>query len=73
MEEFFVIARRRVDKSWNLNDLFEYSNAICYCEEILDIPEEHIVDVAMGEEGLEVTIIDADESEDWYTQLHRVA
>ncbi len=73
MEEFFVIARKKLDKSWNLSDLYEYSNALCYCEEILDIPEENIVDVAMGEEGLEVTIIDADESEDWYTQLHRVA
>ena len=73
MEEFFVIARKRLDKSWNLSDLYEYSNAICYCEQILDIPEEYIVDAAMGEEGLEVTIVDADDSEDWYTQLSRVA
>ncbi len=73
MEEFFVIARRKLDKSWNLSDLYEYSNALCYCEEILDIPEENILDAEMGEEGLEVTIIDADYSEDWYTQLSRVA
>ena len=73
MEEFFVIRKTKLDKTWNLSDLHLPNNAIDYCEQILDIPEEYIVEASMGEEGLEVTIVDADNSEDWYTQLSRVA
>jgi hypothetical protein len=53
--------------------LYEENNAFDYCEQILDIPEEHIVDAIMGSEGLEITLIDADDDEDWYMQLTRVA
>ncbi len=73
MEEFFVIRRQKLDKSWNLSDLFEPNNALDYCEQILDIPEEYIVEATMGAEGLEVTVIDANSDEDWYMQLQRVA
>lgn len=73
MEEFFVIKRRKLDKSWNLSDLHEANNAFDYCEQMLDIPEEYIVDAEMGAAGLEITIIDADEDEDWYMQLQRAA
>jgi len=73
MEEFFVIKPRRLDKSWNLTDLLEPNNALDYCEQILDIPEEYIVEATMGSVGLEITVVDADEDEDWYRQLQRVA
>ena len=73
MEEFFVIGRRKLDKSWSLNDLHEPNNAFDYCEQILDIPEEYLIDAEMSAEGLEVTIVDADEKEDWYVQLKRVS
>ena len=73
MEEFFVIKRRKLDKSWNLNDLHETNNAFDYCEQMLDIPEEYIVNAGMGPAGLEITVIDADIEEDWYMQLQRVA
>jgi len=73
MEEFFVVSNRKLDKSWNIRDLYEENNAFDYCEQILDIPEEHIVDAIMGSEGLEITLIDADDDEDWYMQLTRVA
>jgi hypothetical protein len=73
MEEFFVIGRRKLDKSWSLKDLHEPNNAFDYCEQILDIPEEYLIDAEMSSEGLEVTIIDADEEEDWYVQLKRVS
>jgi len=72
MEEFFIIGRRKLDKSWSLSDLHEANNAFDYCEQILDIPEEYLMDAEMSSEGLEVTIIDADEEEDWYVQLKRV-
>ena len=73
MEEFFVIGRRKLDKSWSLKDLQEPNNAFDYCEQILDIPEEYLIDAEMSSEGLEVTIVDADEDEDWYVQLKRVS
>jgi hypothetical protein len=73
MEEFFVIKRRKLDKSWNLSDLHETNNAFDYCEQMLDIPEEYIVEASMSSEGLELTVIDADADEDWYMQLLRVA
>jgi len=73
MEEFFVIRKRKLDKSWNLSDLYEPNNAFDYCEQILDIPEEYIVDASMSSEGLELTVVDADSDEDWYMQLLRVA
>jgi len=74
MEEFFVIKPRKLDKSWNLNDLMiEPSNALDYCEQILDIPEEYILEATMSSVGLEITVVDADEDEDWYMQLQRVA
>ena len=71
MEEFFVISRQNLDMSWNLNDLRDDNNAFDYCEQILDIPEENIIDSTMGSEGLEVTVIDADYDEDWYMLLRR--
>ena len=73
MEEFFVIGRRKLDKSWNLKDLYEPNNAFDYCEQILDIPEEYIMDAEMSSDGLEITLIDIDNDEDWYMQLRRVA
>jgi len=73
MEEFFVVSNRKLDKSWNIRDLYEENNAFDYCEQILDIPEEHIVEATMGSEGLEITLVDADNEEDWYMQLTRVA
>ena len=73
MEEFFVIRKTKLDKSWNLRDLQEPNNALDYCEQILDIPEEHIVEASMSSAGLELTVVDADCDEDWYMQLQRVA
>ena len=72
MEEFFVIGRRKLDKSWNLKDLYEPNNAFDYCEQILDIPEEYILDAEMSSDGLEITLSDVSEEEDWYMQLRRV-
>ena len=73
MEEFFVIRKTKLDKSWNLRDLHEPNNAFDYCEQMLDIPEEYIVEASMSSEGLELTVVDADADEDWYMQLLRVA
>ena len=72
MEEFFIIGRRKLDKSWNLKDLYEPNNAFDYCEQILDIPEEYILDAEMSSDGLEITLSDVSEEEDWYMQLRRV-
>ncbi len=72
MEEFFVIGRRKLDKSWNLKDLYEPNNAFDYCEQILDIPEEYIMDAEMSSDGLEITLVDINDEEDWYMQLRRV-
>jgi len=73
MEEFFIIGKRKLDKSWNLKDLYEPNNAFDYCEQVLDIPEEHIIDAEMSSEGLEITLVDIDDDEDWYIQLKRVS
>ncbi len=73
MEEFFVIGRRKLDKSWNLKDLYEPNNAFDYCEQILDIPEEYIMDAEMSSDGLEITLVDINDEEDWYMQLRRVS
>ena len=34
MEEFFIIGRQKLDKSWNLKDLYEPNNAFDYCEQL---------------------------------------
>jgi len=73
MEEFFIIGKRKLDKSWNLKDLYEPNNAFDYCEQVLDIPEEYIMDAEMSSEGLEITLVDIDDEEDWYIQLKRVS
>ncbi|SFV53214.1 hypothetical protein MNB_SV-14-222 [hydrothermal vent metagenome] len=73
MEEFFVIGKRKLDKSWSLNDLYEPNNAFDYCEQILDIPEEYILDANMTSEGLEITLGYVEDEEDWYIQLKRVS
>ena len=73
MEEFFIIGKRKLDKSWNLKDLYEPNNAFDYCEQVLDIPEEYIMDAEMSSEGLEITLVDIDDDEDWYIQLKRVS
>lgn len=74
MEEFFIINIKKIDKSWNIEDLYISYNALDYCEEILDIPQEYILDVVMTSEGLEITLTDAyDEDEDWYMQLKRIS
>ncbi len=74
MEEFFIINIKKIDKSWNIEDLYISYNALDYCEEILDIPQEYILDVMMTSEGLEITLTDAyDEDEDWYMQLKRIS
>lgn len=70
MEEFFVIKKGKLDKSWNLSDLHEPNNAFDYCEQMLDIPEEHLVDAGMSSAGLEITVLAID-NEDWYMQLLR--
>ena len=73
MEEFFVIRKRKLDKAWNLSDLHLPNNAIDYCEQILDIPEESILDASMSSIGLELNVYVEDMEEDWYLQLQRVA
>lgn len=78
MEEFFIISTRRIDSDWSLIDLRDEYNAIEYCEQVLDIPEEYIMDAALTGEGLEVSLCDLDEDslyydDDWYIQLKRVA
>ena len=73
MEELFIIGRRKLDKSWNLHDLYEPNNAFDYCEQILDIPEEYIMDAEMSSEGLEITLADINDEEDWYMQLKRIS
>lgn len=74
MEEFFIIGIRKLDKSWNIEDLYLSDNALDYCEEILDIPQENLLEVRMTSEGLEITLTDVyDEDEDWYMQLKRIS
>ena len=73
MEEFFIIKKTKLDKSWNLSDLHQPNNALDYCEQILDIPEEHILDACMSSIGLELSVFVEDIEEDWYMQLLRIA
>jgi len=78
MEEFFIISRQNIDSSWNLIDLRDDYNALEYCEQILDIPEELIEYVTLSSEGLEIVLCDLssddlDYDEDWYLQLRRIS
>jgi hypothetical protein len=78
MEEFFLIGVRKIDSSWSLGDLKEGYNAFEYCMQVLDIPEEHLLDARLTKLGLEVSLYDIDEDiflydDDWYIQLKRVA
>ena len=78
MEEFFIISRQNIDSSWNLTDLRDDYNALEYCEQILDIPEELIEYVTLSSEGLEIVLCDLssddlDYDEDWYLQLRRIS
>ncbi len=78
MEEFFIISRQNIDSSWSISDLRDDYNALEYCEQILDIPEELIEYATLSSEGLEVTLCelsndDLDYDEDWYLQLRRIS
>ena len=78
MEEFFIISRQNIDSSWSLNDLRDDYNALEYCEQILDIPEEHIDYATLNSDGLEIVLCDLnsdelDYDEDWYLQLRRIS
>jgi len=78
MEEFFLIRMRNIDSSWSLKDLQEEYNTFEYCMQVLDIPEEHILDAKLTKMGLEVSLCDIDQDillydDDWYIQLKRVA
>ena len=78
MEEFFIISSRKIDSDWSLIDLRDDNHAFDYCEEVLDIPEEFILDATLTGEGLEITLCDLSEEDleidnDWYMQLRRIA
>ena len=78
MEEFFIISRQNIDSSWSISDLRDDYNALEYCEQILDIPEELIEYATLSSEGLEITLCelssdDLDYDEDWYLQLRRIS
>ena len=78
MEEFFIISRQNIDSSWSISDLRDDYNALEYCEQILDIPEELIDYATLSSEGLEITLAelssdDLDYDEDWYLQLRRIS
>ena len=79
MEEFFIIPNRKLDSAnWELNDLHDDYNALEYCVQLLDVPEEHLEYATLGSEGLEVNLIDLNLEElkqdsDWYMQLKRVS
>ena len=77
MEEFFIISRQNIDSSWSLSDLRDDYNALEYCEQILDIPEELIDYTTLGSEGLEIILLELDDTldydEDWYLQLRRIS
>lgn len=73
MEEFFIIGVKRIDSSWSIGDLKEENNAFDYCLDVLDIPEECMIDASLGHHGLEISVTDIDTEEDWYIQLHRVS
>ena len=79
MEEFFIIPNRRLDgANWELNDLCDDYNALEYCVQLLDIPEENLEYVTLGNVGLEICLTDLDmdeldEDNDWYMQLKRIA
>jgi hypothetical protein len=77
VEEFFIISRQNIDSSWSLSDLRDDYNALEYCEQILDIPEELIEYATLGSDGLEISLLELDDSldydEDWYLQLRRIS
>jgi len=77
MEEFFIISRHNIDSSWSLSDLRDDYNALEYCEQILDIPEELVEYATLGSEGLEIALLELNDAldydEDWYLQLRRIS
>ncbi|MCK5855324.1 MAG: hypothetical protein KAG56_08885 [Sulfurovaceae bacterium] len=78
MEEFFIISTRKIDSDWSLSDLRDDNHVLDYCEEVLDIPEEFIMDATLTGEGLEISLGDLSEEDllidnDWYIQLRRIS
>ncbi len=75
MEDFFVIPIVDMDPNWSLRGFHHDFYALEYCEEVLDIPSDHLDDANLSEKGLEINLIDFEDmiEEDWYIQLRRIS
>ena len=76
MEDFFVIVHNKIDNAWNPPDgsleIFIWD----YCEEVLDIPFELLLDIFYTKEGIEISLNGVNEEiigEDWYINLCRLS
>jgi hypothetical protein len=75
MEEMLLIPIMDFDPNWMMKGYESSLYALEYCEHILQIPPDYILDSYLGEEGIELSLL-IDENiltEDWYLQVKRLA
>ena len=74
-EDFFIIPITEIDVAWSEGGFSYDFHAEEYCEEMLDIPAEHLEETLLSEEGLEIKLVNFDEigDEDWFIQLRRLS
>lgn len=73
MEECFLI--KEFEDGYDIHDLIHEDIAYCYCEEVLEIPEEKIESIQMTDEGMEIQLQSLeveDIQDDWFVNLHKI-
>lgn len=75
MEETLLIPIMDFDPNWIMKGYESSLYALEYCEHVLEIPADYILESFLGEDGIELSLLINEEvlREDWYLHVKRLA
>lgn len=74
METYFIITN--FEDGWREEEFIYEETLFDYCIEVLDIPEEKILEIQYSNDTMELTLTNMeieDTIEDWYVNLYKVS